>query len=140
MHQYEIIIDWIDEDKAFIAGAPKLPGFAAHGNSPDMALANRNEAINLWIETAKEFGRTIPEPKGRRLQYAQGITASFATHRRRLRQTFFPGWRCPRNELAAAAMPPYEPAALPPPVIHHQQVHVVGCDHLIHIKPNRFRA
>jgi predicted RNase H-like HicB family nuclease len=49
---------------------PELPGCAAHGNSPDKALKNCNEAIRLWIETAKEFGRTIPEPKGRRLQCA----------------------------------------------------------------------
>ena len=69
MHKYEIIIYWSEEDKVFIAEAPELPGCSAHGNSPDKALMKCNEAINLWIDTAKEFGRTIPEPKGRRLQY-----------------------------------------------------------------------
>jgi predicted RNase H-like HicB family nuclease len=70
MHKYEIIIYWSEEDRAFVAEAPELPGCAAHGNSPDKALMNCTEAINLWIKTAREFGRTIPEPKGRRLQYA----------------------------------------------------------------------
>ena len=70
MHKYEIILYWSEEDKVFIAEVPELPGCAAHGNSPDKALKSCNEAIRLWIETAKEFGRTIPEPKGRRLQYA----------------------------------------------------------------------
>jgi predicted RNase H-like HicB family nuclease len=70
MHKYEIIIYWSDEDGAFVAEVPELPGCAAHGDSPDSALANCQEAIELWISTAKEFGRAVPEPKGRRLQFA----------------------------------------------------------------------
>ena len=70
MHKYEIIIYWSDKDKAFIAEVPELPGCTAHGSSPDSALANCQEAIELWIDAAQEFGRTVPEPKGRRLQYA----------------------------------------------------------------------
>jgi predicted RNase H-like HicB family nuclease len=70
MHKYEIIIYWSEEDRAFVAEVPELPGCAAHGNSPDKALLSGNKAIDLWIKTAREFGRSIPEPKGRRLQYA----------------------------------------------------------------------
>lgn len=70
MYRYEIIIYWSDEDKVFIAEVPELPGCAAHGDSPGRALTNCHEAISLWVDTAKEFGRTIPEPKGRRLQFA----------------------------------------------------------------------
>jgi predicted RNase H-like HicB family nuclease len=36
----------------------------------DSALKNVQEAIKLWIDTAKEFGDPIPEPKGRRLLLA----------------------------------------------------------------------
>jgi len=61
---------WGEEDRAFVAEVPELPGCAAHGNSPDKALLSCNKAIDLWIKTAREFGRSIPEPKGRRLQYA----------------------------------------------------------------------
>jgi predicted RNase H-like HicB family nuclease len=70
MHKYEVIIYWSDEDQVFIAEAPELPGCAAHGDSPDNALANCQDAIGLWLDTAQEFGRHIPEPKGRRLQLA----------------------------------------------------------------------
>ena len=66
MPKYEIIIYWSDEDKAFIAEVPELLGCTAHGSSPDSALANCQEAIQLWIDTAQEFGRTVPEPKGQK--------------------------------------------------------------------------
>jgi predicted RNase H-like HicB family nuclease len=49
---------------------PELPGYIAHGDSGDQALVKCHEAVSLWIDTARECGRTIPEPKGRRLPYA----------------------------------------------------------------------
>lgn len=67
MYKYEIIIHWSEEDKAFVAEVPELPGCSAHGNDYDEALKNIKEAIELWIETAKEFNDPIPEPKGRLL-------------------------------------------------------------------------
>ena len=70
MHRYEVIIYWSDEDQAFIAEVPELPGCAAHGDAPETALAQSQEAITLWLDTAREFGDPIPTPKGRRLQYA----------------------------------------------------------------------
>jgi predicted RNase H-like HicB family nuclease len=70
MNKYEIIIYWSDEDEAFVAEVPELPGCAAHGATQEAALASAREAISLWIETAKEFGDPVPEPKGRRLIFA----------------------------------------------------------------------
>lgn len=70
MHRYEIIIFWSDEDDAFIADVPELAGCKAHGNSQKEALENAQDAIELWLDTAREFGDRIPEPKGRRLMYA----------------------------------------------------------------------
>ena len=69
-YKYETIIYWSKEDSAFIAEVPELAGCIAHGASQEEALANVNEAIQLWLDTAKEFGDPIPEPKGRRLMYA----------------------------------------------------------------------
>ena len=69
-HKYEIILYWSDEDKVFIAEVPELPGCMAHGETQEAALKNANEATQLWIETALEFGDTVPEPKGRRLMLA----------------------------------------------------------------------
>jgi predicted RNase H-like HicB family nuclease len=70
MHKYEIIIFWSNEDDAFVAEVPELPGCMAHGPTQDEALSNIRDAMDLWIETAKETGDPIPAPKGRRLQFA----------------------------------------------------------------------
>ncbi len=70
MDRYEIIIYWSDEDQAFIAEVPELPGCMAHGATQEGALANIKSAMQLWINTAKEFNDPIPTPKGRRLAFA----------------------------------------------------------------------
>ena len=68
--KYEIILYWSDKDSVFVAEVPELPGCMAHGETHESALANAKDAIELWIETAREFGRPVPEPKGRRLMLA----------------------------------------------------------------------
>jgi len=70
VQRYKIILHWSNEDKAYVAEVPELPGCMAHGKTPEKALKNVNQAIELWIDTAKEFGDRIPEPKGRRLMLA----------------------------------------------------------------------
>ena len=70
MSKYEVIIFWSAEDEAFVAEVPELPGCMAHGATQEEALANAKEAEILWLDTAKEFGDPIPEPKGRRLVFA----------------------------------------------------------------------
>ena len=67
---YEIILYWSDEDGVFVAEVPELPGCMAHGDTQEAALANAKEAMQLWIDTATEFGDPVPEPKRRRLMYA----------------------------------------------------------------------
>ncbi len=70
MSKYQIIIYWSDEDQAYVANVPELPGCMAHGETYESALANIKIAMELWIKTAKEFNDTIPAPKGRRLAFA----------------------------------------------------------------------
>lgn len=65
MSRYEVIIYWSDEDDAFIAEVPELPGCMSDGKTKAEALANAEVIIQEWIETAKELGRPIPQPKGR---------------------------------------------------------------------------
>jgi predicted RNase H-like HicB family nuclease len=67
--RYEIIIYWSEEDKAFIAEVPELPGCMADGENYQEAILNAERIIQEWIETAKELGRPIPEAKGK-LMYA----------------------------------------------------------------------
>ncbi|MGB7441645.1 MAG: type II toxin-antitoxin system HicB family antitoxin [Coleofasciculaceae cyanobacterium] len=61
----EIILYWSQEDQGFIAEVPELPGCAADGETYQEALQNVEVIMQEWIETAKELGRSIPEPRGR---------------------------------------------------------------------------
>lgn len=70
MNKYEVNIYWSCEDGVFVAEVPELPGCMAHGNTKAEALANADEAAQLWLDTAAEFGDPIPEPKGQRLASA----------------------------------------------------------------------
>ena len=70
MHKYEVIIYWCTEDQTFIAEVPELRGCMSHGPSQEEALRNANKAVQLWLDTAREFGDPIPEPKGQRLMLA----------------------------------------------------------------------
>jgi predicted RNase H-like HicB family nuclease len=65
MIRYELIIYWSEEDEAFVVDVPELPGCMADGATYQEALANAETVIQEWIETARDLGRTIPEPKGR---------------------------------------------------------------------------
>lgn len=62
---YEIILYWSKDDQAMIAEVPELPGCAADGKDYEEALANVRTVISEWLETARELGRDIPQPKGR---------------------------------------------------------------------------
>jgi len=66
LNKYELHIYWSDEDDVFVVEVPDLPGCMAHGASPAEAAANAQEAIALWVDTAREFGDPIPEPRHRR--------------------------------------------------------------------------
>ncbi len=70
MYKYETIIYWSNQDETFIAEVPELPGCMARGDTQQEALASACEAAGLWLATAREFGRPIPEPMGARLMYA----------------------------------------------------------------------
>ena len=69
MMKYEMIVYWSQEDHAYIVEVPELPGCMADGPTYQEAVSNAEVVIGEWIETAKELGRSIPQPKGR-LMYA----------------------------------------------------------------------
>lgn len=70
MYRYKIILYWSNEDQAIIAEVPELPGCMAHGDDYETALRNIKDAMRLWIDTAREIGHPIPQPKGERLMLA----------------------------------------------------------------------
>ena len=65
-HKYELIVAWSPEDAAFVVDVPELRGCMAHGATPAEAVANAQDEISLWLEAARELGRPIPPPRGRR--------------------------------------------------------------------------
>jgi predicted RNase H-like HicB family nuclease len=67
MIKYEMIIYWSDTDNAYLVEVPELAGCMADGATYQDAVKNAEQVINEWLETAKELGRHIPEPKGRLL-------------------------------------------------------------------------
>lgn len=65
--KYELIIYWSNEDQSFIVEVPELPGCMADGETYEQAVENAQQLIEEWVETARELGRPIPEPRGRLL-------------------------------------------------------------------------
>ena len=70
MHKYEVIIYWSNEGRHLRCGGARAPGCSAHGDSKAAALQSVEQAIDLWIDTAREFGDSIPAPRGERLMLA----------------------------------------------------------------------
>lgn len=60
--RYMVSVRWSEEDKAYVAEIPELPGCATHGATYEAAIRNAKDAIASWIEGAKENGYPIPEP------------------------------------------------------------------------------
>jgi predicted RNase H-like HicB family nuclease len=65
MSTYELIIYFSKADNAFIVEVSELPGCMADGTTYTEAIKNVGVIIKEWIETAKELGKPVPEPKGR---------------------------------------------------------------------------
>ena len=69
MNKYEIVIFWSDEDDVYIAYAPELPGCMAHGGTYEDALNSIMEAMDFWLEVAREFKNRVPRPKIRQIAF-----------------------------------------------------------------------
>jgi predicted RNase H-like HicB family nuclease len=59
---YSVMIFWSDDDAAFIATVPDLPGCMAHGETRALAIKQIEIAIQNWLDTARDIGREIPSP------------------------------------------------------------------------------
>lgn len=65
MNKYAIEIFSSEEDGGYIAVVPELAGCSAFGENEEQALREIKIAMDLWLSTAKDLGRTIPKPHGR---------------------------------------------------------------------------
>jgi predicted RNase H-like HicB family nuclease len=59
---YSMIIQWSDEDQAYLVTVPELPGCMTHGNTYEEAVQQGQDAIEGWIQVAQELGNPIPPP------------------------------------------------------------------------------
>lgn len=69
MLKYEVVIFWSDEDELYVTYTPELPGCMAHGDTYGDALKNIIDAMDFWIETAREIGKPTPRPKVNRISF-----------------------------------------------------------------------
>jgi len=67
---YHINVFWSDDDGLWIADVPDLKYCSSHGDTPEEAIADIQDAIEGWIETARETGLDIPKPRYRPAIYA----------------------------------------------------------------------
>ena len=62
-HGYRVIIEPLSkEDGGGFATVPELPGCMSDGQTRQEALANVEDAIEVWIWTARNMGRSVPRP------------------------------------------------------------------------------
>lgn len=52
-----------EDGGGWAAEVPELPGCFTDGDTPEEALQNAQQAIEEWLEIARENGRPVPEPK-----------------------------------------------------------------------------
>src|SRR5579871_2211245 len=50
-----------DETGGYTVEVPSLPGCFSEGDTYEEALSNIQEAIELWIEDAREHGEEVPD-------------------------------------------------------------------------------
>ncbi len=59
---YPTIMEWSDDDRAFIVLVPDLPGCFADGPTREAAARNAEAVIQMWLEAARAAGQAIPPP------------------------------------------------------------------------------
>ena len=62
LKRYSMIIQWSDEDQAYVVTVPELSGCRTHGDTYEQAVQQGQDAIESWIMVAKELDRPIPPP------------------------------------------------------------------------------
>ena len=68
--KYLIELFWSDEDAAYVAVVPDLPGYSAVGSTPEKAAREVRDAIDAWLEACRAAGETAPEPSAKTRQAA----------------------------------------------------------------------
>jgi predicted RNase H-like HicB family nuclease len=63
MSRYSMLIQWSDEDQAYIVTLPEFSDCRTHGETYEEAVKNGEEVLNLLIDTYRTQGKPLPEPQ-----------------------------------------------------------------------------
>jgi len=63
VRHYSMLIEWRDEDLAYIVTVPGLPGCKTHGSTYEAAVRRGQDAIETWIDAMRSWGRPVPPPR-----------------------------------------------------------------------------
>jgi antitoxin HicB len=59
--RYSMIIQWSDEDDAFLVTLPEFGGCRTHGTTYEEAARNGREVLELLVESCLEDGEPLPD-------------------------------------------------------------------------------
>jgi predicted RNase H-like HicB family nuclease len=60
---YSMVIEWDPRDEIFVVSVPELPGCITHGSTYEEAIAQGRDAIEGWVEIARQRDEQLPEPR-----------------------------------------------------------------------------
>ena len=72
MTDYHINVFWSDEDQSGVADIPDLAKCSALSDTPEEAVHEVLLAKQAWIDSAREHGDPVPDPRYRPAIYAVG--------------------------------------------------------------------
>lgn len=59
-----MLIQWSDEDEAYVVSFPEFPLAHTHGDTYDEAARHGQDVLNLLIDAYQSQGRVLPEAIG----------------------------------------------------------------------------
>lgn len=60
---YSMILEWDPEDHIYVVTIPELPSCMTHGSTREEAVRQGQDAIESWIDAAREWNHPVPSPR-----------------------------------------------------------------------------
>ena len=60
--EYSVIIQWSEEDRAYVVTLPEWGGCHTHGATYEEAAKNAREVLEMLMETEKKDRKALPPP------------------------------------------------------------------------------
>ncbi len=56
-------LEWDPNDRIDVVTVPELPGGRTHGEALEAAVRQGRDALESWVDLARELGRPLPPPR-----------------------------------------------------------------------------